>query len=77
MDVGSLTKLAKELEELVVNKLNSNFPKISSLKRALGNVKSKKHKFLEKYEEKINRHFFMTFLRTKLPIIFGFAKSFI
>jgi hypothetical protein len=40
MDVDFLTKLAKELEELLVKKLNIDFPELSSLKRALGKMKS-------------------------------------
>jgi hypothetical protein len=45
MDVEFLTKLAKELDELLVNMLNSNFPELSSLKRVLSNMKIK-----QKYE---------------------------
>jgi hypothetical protein len=40
MDVDFLTKLAKELEELLLNILNSDFPELYSLKRVLGNMKS-------------------------------------
>jgi hypothetical protein len=41
MDVDFLSKLAKELDELLVNMLNSKFPKLHSLKRVLGNMKNK------------------------------------
>jgi hypothetical protein len=40
MAVDFLTKLAKELDELLVNMLNINFPKLHDLKRVLGNMKS-------------------------------------
>jgi hypothetical protein len=40
MDVDFLTNLAKELEELLLNILNSDFPELYSLKRVLSNMKS-------------------------------------
>jgi hypothetical protein len=39
MDVDFFTKVAKVLEELLVNMLNSYVPELSSLKRVLGRMK--------------------------------------
>jgi hypothetical protein len=39
MDVDFFTKVAKVLEELLVNLLNSYVPELSSLKRVLGIMK--------------------------------------